>query len=94
MASDGAVSRAEVIRVLRKHGVRVTDASASHGADKYIIESASGEIEVQTLEADVSKRMLQRFQRTYGVAIHTFYNPHLVPEKKADEEATKQPPIQ
>lgn len=75
---DGDVERETVIRVLRACGVAV---SQQVGIDLIILEKADN-IEVHRLDLAVSRRMLQRFSRRFGVPIHYFYNPdHILPEK-------------
>jgi len=71
---DSAVSRKVVLAALRAKGV---DIAQEEGVGNYTLVKGD-RIESVNIPKEVSKRMLQRFQRVYGVPIHWFYNPLMI----------------
>jgi hypothetical protein len=68
---DGTVSREFVLRILVEGGVSVAQQKDS---DVGMIVLAKGDIlDVRVIPDPVSRPMIHRFSREFGIAIHLFY---------------------
>jgi hypothetical protein len=78
---SGIVKREVVLEVLRAHGVSVTLDTYEETPNKYLM--IKGDIiESVVLPDFVIQRMIHRFQYKYGIEIHLFYHPEMLPPRK------------
>jgi hypothetical protein len=73
--SDTAVSRDTVIKALKASNVDI-----SRDGDKFTLAKEGVPIETLVLPQAIEKKMLFRFQYRYGVPIHWFFHPEMIPK--------------
>jgi len=82
--ADSYVDRATVIDVLQRHGVEVSCGDSGPDGTAMITLFKDGEVDSRRLPNEVSRRVLNYFDRRFGVPIHHFYNPHMAPMKPGE----------
>lgn len=78
--ADSYVDRATVIDVLQRHGVEVSYDDSGPDGTVMITLFKDGEVDSRRLP----RRVLNYFDRRFGVPIHHFYNPHMAPMKPGE----------
>jgi hypothetical protein len=76
LVGDSIVPRKTVLEVLRANGVGVSMEGGKATLAK------DDRLETIVLPQEVGMRLLQYLKRHYGVPIHQFYNPEMIPGRK------------
>ena len=79
--SDATVSRDIVVKVLRRGGVDV-----SREGNNFTLAKAGASIQTIVLPSHVGRKMLFRFQFKYGIPIHWFFHPEMIPNPSSTKE--------
>ncbi len=76
-SEDGYVGRTIVIDVLQRNGVQIS--RQEEGLDGMLVLVKGEVVDTRRIPDEVSRRVLQYFQRRFSVPIHHFYNPLMAP---------------
>ena len=72
LSDDGTVAREYVLRILGEGGVTISPQKDSKTGE--LVLAKNGYLDVRCIPDPVSRRMVHRFSRTFGIAIHLFYS--------------------
>ena len=70
---SGAVARASVLEVFRRHHVDVAEGEDGES----VILAGNGAVEAHVLMAYIPRRQLHRFARVFDIPIEHFYHPEM-----------------
>jgi hypothetical protein len=69
--------------------LKASNVEISIDGNKYTLAKVGVPIETLVLPQFIEKKMLRRFQYRYGVPIHWFFNPEMIPNQKVKDDATE-----
>lgn len=73
---EGAVGRDTVIRVLREHGVSISQ--QQDGPPGMLVLAKGDVLEARRLPTVCRKNLLRRLERKFNIQLAIFYNPNMI----------------